>query len=140
MAIRRFDFGEKTIWFELFSIFMSLSWGLILCAPGDTFETTKAYTLLRHWGETVWAILALSLSSLMIAGLLLGFLYFGGWFRLYGAVACAGFWGVLAYLLFQGNPIGHGWVIYASLAFANACVVVHHTRELVFIFKVGARA
>ena len=118
---------------------MSASWGIILCAPGDTFETTKAYTLLRPWGETPWAILALSLASLTIAGLLLGFIFFGGWFRLYGALISTAFWGTLGYLLFQGNPIGHGWVIYTSLAITNAAVAVRHGRELRALFSAGGK-
>jgi len=136
MGRKPWSWGANTFWFEVFTVWMAVSWGLVLMLPGDTFQTTKAYSLLQPWGESNWALFVFGVASLKISGLLLGFITFGGWFRLVGSSLAFMFWSLLGVLLYLGNPIGHGWVIYASLACGNIAVAAHHALELRGFYKI----
>lgn len=121
---------RRTDALECWSAFTTMSWGLVLMAPGDTFATTRAYSVLATWGgEPVWTAVCLVVATIQFVGLSVSWLAGGREYRIIGSIAGAMFWTLLAWLLFRGNPIGHGWVLYASLALGLYLTALTLTRD-----------
>lgn len=108
---------RRTDALEAWSALTTLSWGLVLALPGDTFATTRAYSVLASWGgEPAWMAFCFSVASIQVLGLSTSWLLGGRELRIIGSLAGGAFWALLGWLLFRGNPIGHGWVLYTALS------------------------
>lgn len=117
-------------WLEVFVAWMSFSWGALLLLPGDTFQTTKAYAFLMSQGELFWSFMALMVSILQVSGLIVSYMTLGAGLRFIGCGVSFVFWAVLALLLFLGNPLGHGWLIYTSFSVSMFIMFCVHFMEL----------
>ena len=113
---------RRTDGLEAWSGFVTFAWGAVLALPGDTFSTTRSYdTLASIGGERFWIAVCWTIAVVQISGLASSWLLGGRELRILGACCAALFWTALGVMLCLSNPIGHGWVLYASL---GLCMVL----------------